>query len=87
MCWTNIEIKLSQLIMNGSFIIVQAEPTQLKQEAGVQGGIPLTTASYTDSHYMLWHCTFLLKFLKNQKTFFQWKYQTSEGKTGLLGQR
>lgn len=45
---------LSQLIMNGSFIIKQAEPTaQLEQEAGVQGGIPLTAASYTDSHYML----------------------------------
>lgn len=43
---------LSQLIMNGSFIIKQAEPTaQLEQEAGVQGGIP--AASYTDSHYML----------------------------------
>lgn len=76
--WINIQLMLSQLIINGSFIIKQAEPmAQLKQEAG---GIPLTAASYIDSHYMLWHCTFLLKFFKNQKTLFLWKYQTSETK-------
>lgn len=37
MCWTNIQLMLSQFIMNGSFIIKQAEPmVQHKQEAGVQ---------------------------------------------------